>query len=145
MGADVNGNFTTEIGRLRTEESINRAASYQEFARAKKQQGDDRSDAGQPDKRGSQRALTFLYRKALRIGALSVVFVSLLATAAMAGPSRPGIVPTGPVQRGVEATTRLSDSGGGTSLFWIVTMVALAAGVAAVLISLNKQRASKAA
>lgn len=75
----MNGYFTTEIGRLRTEENINRAAAYQRFARAKREQRYNRSDAGHSEKTGSQRALMFLYRKALGIVALSALFVTLAA------------------------------------------------------------------
>lgn len=140
----MNGNFTSEIGRLRTEEMRNRGVRYQELARVQRERDRNRRDAEQTESVGMSRLLAFLYRRALRIGALSLVFLTLLASAVLAAPMGPDTDPTGTVQKGVEVTIPVSD-GGGSAVFWIVAAVALAAGVAALIAALNRQRAPKAA
>jgi hypothetical protein len=120
----------------------NRGVRYQELARVQRERDRNRRDAEQTESVGMSRLVAFLYRRALRIGALSVVFLTLLASAVLAAPMGPDTQPTGTTGGGV--TIPVSD-GGGSAVFWIVAAVALAAGVAALIVDLNRQRAPKAA
>ncbi|MQB01370.1 MAG: hypothetical protein GEU78_13940 [Actinobacteria bacterium] len=138
----MNGHFTTEIGRLRMEEQRNRAARYHELARVKREADLNRRNVKGPENVRMPRYLGFLYRRALKIAGLSMLLLTLLATAAMAAPAGPGTAP-GTIKKGVEVAT-VSD-GSGISTVWILATVALVAGVAALLVALSRQRSPKTA
>lgn len=134
----MNGHFTTEIGRLRTEEMVGRAARYQELARAHRDADRHRRDA-ERSKEESSRLFRYLYGKALRIAALTVVFLAIGATAAFASPSGPGSDP-GPILRESVDVTQVPAADGGTSpLFWAFVAVGVACAGAALLVAWTRQ------
>jgi hypothetical protein len=125
----MNGNFTTEIGRLRVEEMVTGAARYHELARSRREH-DRRDSVG--TKKELPRVLRYLYARALKIAALSILFLSMLATAALAIPAGPGRDPqSGNLGEGGSVTQVPVADGGMTPLFWtIIALVAASAGIA---------------
>lgn len=133
----MNGHFTTEIGRLRTEEMVNRAARYRELDRGRRAAARAHGDADRSD--GSSRLFRYLYVKALRVAALSVLFLALGATAAYASPTGPGNDP-GPILRESVDVTQVPAADGGTSpLFWAMVSVGIACAGAALLLAWTRR------
>lgn len=133
--------FTTEIGRMRSEEMIGRAARYQALARAQR----ERDDATPPQPKEPSPVLTSLYRRALKIATVALtVGLVLTGSIALAVPAGPGTDPTGSIQKSVEVTTPVAEGAGGSGL-WILAAVALAAGLAALFVWLSRQHSPKTA
>jgi ABC-type Fe3+ transport system permease subunit len=78
----MTGHFTTEIGRMRTQESLARAERYRLAQRAT---GRTESDTERPSWHR-----TLVWRKALQALALSVLFAVVGASAALARPADVG-------------------------------------------------------
>jgi cobalamin biosynthesis Mg chelatase CobN len=132
----MTGHFTTEIGRMRTEESLARAERYRQAQRAA-------SRADSHTERPS-RHQTLIWRKALQALALSLLFAVLGASAALARPA--GVGPgagSGPAVTGpaVEAPATATPT---DMSIEIVGMVALIALVATVTLALMRRRAATA-
>jgi hypothetical protein len=78
----MTGHFTTEIGRMRTQETLARAERYR---RARRATGRIETHAERPS-----RHQTLVWRKALQALALSVLFAVVGASAALARPADVG-------------------------------------------------------
>lgn len=77
--------FTTELGRMRTEEMIARADRYRLAQQAKQ-----RKQARKSEDRQSSRTELFAFRRALTAVGLSVLMVVMVAGVALARPTGPG-------------------------------------------------------
>jgi hypothetical protein len=75
----MNGQFTTEIGRMRSEEMVNRGLQYQKAELMKRAQEQDRPIVRRK----------VAHRRILVTAALSALFLSVLSTAAFAYPLNP--------------------------------------------------------
>jgi hypothetical protein len=128
----MTGHFTTEIGRMRTQESLARAEQYRLAQRVAR-----RPESG-PERPSRRQAL--MWRKALQALALSFLFAVLGASAALARPAGVGpgagsgsSVPGPAVEAPVTATPAdLSIE--------IAGLVALVALVATVVLALMRRR-----
>ena len=77
--------FTTELGRMRTEEMIARADRYRLAQQAKQ-----RKQARKSEDRQSPRTELFAFRRALTAVGLSVLMIVMVAGVALARPTGPG-------------------------------------------------------
>jgi hypothetical protein len=125
----MQGHFTTEIGRMRTQEAIARAERYRLTQRRA------RREAQEPLLPGR----TLMWRKALQALALSLLFLVLGAAAAVARPAdvgpaagRGGVVTGGQVQPSVDTVAGLG--------LELVGAVAVAALVITVAVALMRRR-----
>jgi hypothetical protein len=130
----MTGHFTTEIGRMRTEESIARAERYRLAQRSARR-------AETPAER-PLRHHALVWRKALQAVALSILFALLGASAALARPADvgpgagSGSAVTGPAVQ-APATTAPADFS-----IEIAGLVALAALVVTIAVGLMRRRAA---
>jgi hypothetical protein len=130
----MTGHFTTEIGRMRTQESIARAERYR-LAQSRAR----RADA--PAERPFEHHV-LVWRKALQAVALSILFAILGASAALARPADvgpgagSGSTVTGPAVEAPAATPPAELS------IEIAGLVALAAMVVTVALGLMRRRAA---
>lgn len=130
----MTGHFTTEIGRMRTQESIARAERYR-LAQSRARR------AGTP-REPSLRYHALVWRRALQAVALSILFAILGASAALARPADvgpgagSGSAVTGPVVEAPATTTPADFS------IEIAGLVALAALVVTIALGLIRRRAA---
>ena len=127
----MHGHFTSEIGRMRNEESIARAERYRMTQLSRQ------SRRSRPKVDAPRRTVAVLYRRALAAVALSVLMVLGLATAAFAYPAGPGNSAGSGSNKGITGAVESS----GTELWGlqievlaIVAAVLLAAGAAVTMV-----------
>ena len=124
----MHGHFTSEIGRMRNEESIARAERYRMAQLSRR---------SRPKVDAPRRTATVLYRRALAAVALSILMVLGLTTAAFAYPAGPGNSAGSGSNKGITGAVESSGSelwGLQLEVLAIVAAVLLAAAAAVTMV-----------